>query len=278
MGFMSQWKWLYIFLALTLTHSVRAQKILSTGVHTGFTIPLTADQGINADARYQVRYDIKWAPIGFNVALDMGNYGILINPGIVTIGQNFFVANSVGGQIGVRKIRLVYLQVPVGAKIRLIDLSFFRVSFTTAISAGYLLNGRDVISHQQSKMTFPVEVKPQLPPDYIEEYDGVAVPRRENLEIAGKNDYNTFQLFGSFGIRSDWDVTENTRVSLDLRSNISILDPRHDDYLQRIKNNLSIYEIYGKRRDIFVTLTLGVSKIIELEAKRSSQRSRRGRR
>ena len=252
-----------------LATSSQAQRILSTGAFTGFTVPLTIDQGIAVDPRYQTRYDIKWAPIGLNVALDFENIGVLINPSLVTIGQNFYVANSVGGQVGLRKINVTYLQIPAGVKIKIIDLSFFRVNFTTALAAGFLLKGSEMIRHEQSKLTFPPAVEPILPPDYVVEYDGVIVPDIKDMEIVRTENYTRLQLFGSAGIRSDWDVSEKTRVSMDLRGNYGFFEPRAENFLQQIKNNQVIYDIYGKRREIFISFSLGVSRVMELERTKS---------
>src|SRR5690606_29609 len=186
-----------LVLLISLTTITQAQRILSTGVFTGFTIPLTIDQGIAVDPRYQTRYDIKWMPVGVNVALDFDHYGFLINPSLTTIGQNFYVANSVGGQVGYRRINMTYLQLPVGVKVRIIDLSFFRVNFTSAVAAGMLLKGSEKITHEQSKLTFPAEVEPLLPPDYIIEYDGVVVPSLRGVEVVNTANYNKIQLFAS---------------------------------------------------------------------------------
>lgn len=251
-----------IFFFLTASF-VQAQTVLSAGVFSGFTIPLTIDQGINRDQRYQNRYDIKWAPIGVNLAIDFESYGFLINPSIATIGQNFWVLNSVGGQIGIRKIKMDYLQIPVGVKVHLIDLSFFRVSMTGSVGAGILLNGSETITHEAGKMIFPVEVEPVLPPDYTVEYDGVVVPRVKKVAITTTESYNVLQLFGSLGIRSDWDVSEKSRVSFDLRSNFGFTDTRNNTYLKMINNYMALYDTYGKRKEVYVSFTLGFSRILE---------------
>jgi hypothetical protein len=233
------------------------------------TIPLTIDQGINKDPRYQTRYDIKWAPIGVNFGIDFDGYGFLTNPSVATIGQNFYVANTVGGQVGKRKINLTYLQLPIGMKLRLIDLSFFRISLAGSVGASILLKGNETISHESSKLWFPDEAKPNLPAEYIIEYDGVIVPNISNQEVVSKSDYNPLQFFGSLGIRSDWDVSEKTRISMDLRGVFNFTDSRNKDFVDKIKNFDQIYDIYGQRSDVFVSFTIGVSRIAEVENKGS---------
>lgn len=257
------------FILITISSGVSAQTLVSAGSFTGFTIPLTFDQGIDVDPRYQTRYDIKWAPIGFNFGIDFEGYGFMTNPSVATIGQNLYVANTVGGHVGRRNINLTYLQLPVGMKLRLIDLSFFRISLAGSVGASFLLKGSETISHASSKMWFPDEVKPNLPPEYTIEYDGVIVPNISNQEIVSSDNYNLVQFFGSLGIRSDWDVSEKTRISMDLRGNICFSDPRNNDFIGKVKNYEQIYDIYGRRTDVFVSLTVGVSRIAEIEKKGS---------
>ncbi len=242
-----------------------AQTLVSAGIFTGFTIPLTNDKGINIDPRYQTRYDIKWVPIGFDLGIDFEGYGFLTNPSVVSIGQNFYMANTVGGQVGNRKINLTYLQLPIGMKLHLIDLSFFRVSLAGSVGASLLLKGSETISHESSKMWFPDEVKSSLPPEYIVEYDGVIVPDIHDQEIVSQNNFKPIQFFGSLGIRSDWDVSEKMRVSFDLRGNLYFADARNKSFVTQVKNFEQVYDIYGRRTDIFVSFTVGVSRIHELK-------------
>jgi hypothetical protein len=73
-------------------------------------------------------------------------------------------------------------------------------------------------------------------------------------------------------------------MSLDFRMNYGIFDPRTDDYLQRVNNYQTLYDIPGKRRDMFALINISVSRYIELKKenrsspkKRSSYRSRKPR-
>lgn len=268
MGLPTRLTCLTCFLLFFVTYS-QAQTILSGGVFTGFTLPLTFDQGINKDSRFQGRYDVKWAPIGFNFDIDLEGYSLMTNPSVATFGQNFYILNTVGGQVGIRRINLTSVQIPVGVKLHLIDLSFFRVSFVGSLAAGFLLKGSETITHRESKLLFPTAVLPSLPPDYVAEYDGVIVPSMKGKEIAGKDSFNQVQLFIATGVRGDWDIADHMRLSLDLRFNYGVLDPRNSSYLQKIRSNQSIYDIKGWRRDVFVSFTLGVARINELDTKGS---------
>jgi len=196
-----------------------------------------------------------------------------VTPGIISIGQNFDVINVTGGNVGVRKINLQYLNIPIACKLRLIDLSFFRVSFLGSISAAYLLNGKEMVSHEDSKLKFPDGiVPPVLPPTYTRVYDGVISPMVHKYTMLTTSDYNPIQFFVGIGLRSDWDVSESWRVSFDLRANYGLLEPRNSSYLDQAEAFQMLYDIAGTRHDMFVQLNVGVSKYVVLERKDQKKR------
>jgi hypothetical protein len=259
---------LSVFLALHFLSGWAQSRTLSLGVFTGITSSYTYDQGIIKDQRYQNRYNIKLAPIGINYEIDFENVGFLISPGITTIGQNFYVVNTTGGHEGERKINLTYLNIPIACKVRLIDMSFFKVSFLGSVSPAYLLNGKETVSHNDSKLKFIDEiVPPVLPPDYIREYDGVLSPVVKDYIMLTKNDFNPFQLFVGAGFRSDWDATDSWRISFDLRANYGLLESRTSAYLAKVKTYQTLYDLSGTRRDMFIQFTIGIAKYVELERK-----------
>lgn len=251
---------------LILPLSSRAQPYsVSVGVYTGITIPYTYDAGFNRDPRFQSRYNIKFAPVGVNFNLDHENFGLLISPGITQLGQDQFVVNTRGGQDGVRTIDLTYLNLPVGLKFHLIDLSFFRVSAVATMTGAWLMKGQEKITFNATKLRFPAAVYPLLPQDYIIEYDGVLTPSVTGQSIVQQSDYRKLQLFAGLGFRSDWDVSDHWRVSFDLRANYGLFDPRTDAYLAKIKANQTLYDIEGRRHDAFVEVAVGVSRYIDYD-------------
>lgn len=265
-----------------------AQEVHSLGLFTGIAIPYTWDGGINQDSRYRTRFDIKYSPIGVHYGLDKEGHGFMIDPCVIRIGQNFNVINSSGGEIGYRKIDLTYLQVPVGIKLHIIDMSFFKVSMVASVGVGVLLNGKETVEHSDGKLKFPIEMTGPYPsaqndafenqyPDVVEEveYDGVVV-KNVNAALSGTEDFQKFQIFGSLGLRSDWDFGENWRASFDLRGNMGILEPRTSDYTKRVKNFEALYDMYGQRRDLFLSLTFGIARTLTIEhrAKESKKKIR----
>lgn len=270
-------KCLFVFFALLATGSAWAQEVHSLGLFTGIAVPYTWDGGINQDSRYRTRFDIKYSPIGVHYGVDKEGYGFMVDPSLIRIGQNFNVINSTGGEIGERKIDLTYLQVPVSVKLHLIDMSFFKVSLVASVGVGVLLNGNETIRHSDGKLKFPVEMTGPFPSAqndefetkyaaFVEEveYDGVIV-KNVNTKLSETKDFQKLQVFGGIGLRSDWDFSENWRASFDLRGNIGILEPRTSDYTNRVKNFEALYDMYGDRRDLFLSLTFGIARTLTIE-------------
>lgn len=259
------------FIALIMVvqcHSqASGQDIYSLGVFTGFTIPYTWSEGMNRDPRYRVKYNLKFAPIGVHYGVDRQGFGFTFDPSIFKTGQNFNVINTSGGDVGERNSDLTFINIPIGFKVHLIDMSFFKVSFVASVGASYLLAGRETISHSDSKLTFPPQVHPILPSDYIVEYDGVLVPNVNALPLINRSDFNQFQIFGAIGFRSDWDLSENYRISFDLRGLYGLMDPRNKSYVDKVNDFNAIYDLPGNRRDMAAYLTVGISKIVEISSK-----------
>jgi len=258
--------WIPSLVVVLSSTSLWAQQFsVSLGVYTGITSSYTIDEGINQDPRYKANYEVKFAPIGINFGMDYEGFGFVVSPGIINIGQNFFVVNTSGGQDGERKINLQYLNVPVAFKVHIINLSFFKVSGLASISAAYLVDGKEEVSHNETKLKFPEEVYPILPPDYIVQYDGVAVPEVNGYIISEKNDFKSLQVFAAAGFRSDWDVSNHWRVSVDFRVNYGIYEPRTNAYLMKLNAYQTLYDIPGKRSDMFAQLSIGISRYIDFE-------------
>lgn len=279
-----------IFFALLAGVSAHAQKVHSFGLFTGIAVPYTWDGGINKDPRYRTRFDIKYSPIGFHYGLDKEGYGFSLDVSMIHIGQNFNVLNSNSGEIGRRDIDLKYIQVPVGLKVHLIDMTFFKVSFVGSVGAGFLLSGNETLSHADGEvLKFPLAmtgstVDPDQTkrinfeannPGYIVVADGVEVNTGQPIKfkMLTNDNFQKFQLFGSLGLRSDWDFTDTWRASFDLRANIGILEPRKADYIEQAKNYGALYDMYGARRDLYLSLTFGFARTIVIERREEQKKS-----
>ena len=146
--------WITTF-ALLVTVSVSGQQFsVGVGVFTGITSSFPIDKGINQDPRYSPNYAVKFAPIGVTVEADYEGFGVFASPGIVNLGQDFYVVNTLGGQDGRRTMDLQYLTVPIGFKVHIISLSFFKVSGVVSVGPGFLLSGTEMVTHTDSKCVF----------------------------------------------------------------------------------------------------------------------------
>jgi hypothetical protein len=256
----------FLLLFLVLGPIANAQRFsVSLGVYSGITACYTADKGIEKDPRYEERFEAKMAPIGLNVSLDYEGFGLMLSPGIINVGQNFYLINTEGGQDGLRRVDLKYLAVPLSLKAHLIHFSAFKFSALATITPSFLLDGTEVLNHHPTKLQFPASVYPILPPDYIIEYDGVLTPEVKDHIIAEKTDFRPMQLFAGLGFRSDWDPSNHWRISVDFRVNYGLFDPRTPDYNRSNESTVRLYDIPGQRRDMFAQFTVGISRYLEFE-------------
>ena len=238
---------------------------ISFGAYSGVMTSYTADKGVEKNKRYDRRFEAKLAPIGLNFALDYEGFGLMLSPGIINVGQNFYLLNTEGGQDGLRKIDLRYLAVPVSLKAHLVHFAAFKFSALATITPSFLLDGSEILNHHATKLQFPEPVYSILPSDYIVEYDGVLAPEVKDYTIAKKSDFKPVQLFAGIGFRSDWDPSNHWRISVDFRVNYGLFDPRTPTYTSNQESTVRLYEIGGERRDMFAQFTVGISRYIEFE-------------
>jgi hypothetical protein len=260
------WRLSFLLILMAFGYCAPAQtRTVTLGIFTGITSSYTWDEGISQDARYRARYDIKFAPVGINYGIDYTNFGFIISPGLINVGQNYFVVNTAGGHEGLRKIDLQYLNLPVAMKFHLIDMSFLKVSAVAGVSVAYLLKGKEIVEHHATKLRFPSSVLPLDVPGYTEVYDGVIVPEVRDYVISGKDDFQSLQIFAQAGIRSDWELSEEWKVSFDFRVNYGVLEPRNADYIRRLEAFETLYDMPGRRRDLFGQINIGLSRYVDIE-------------
>lgn len=260
---------------LAIFHSGHSQNVESFGVFGGFNIPITFDEGLNNDPRYEGKVTIRATPVGFTYGYDHVGFGFVLSPSLTKIGQQFLIKNTVGGDVGSRNIQMDYFSLPVARKLHLNDLSFFRLSAVAAINFNYLINGRETISYSASKQKYPTGVLIPSDPGYTEVFDGVLVPEVNNLEYVSKDQFNAFQLFGAVGLRSDFDLSDDWSLNFDGRANFGLFDPRKKEYIDQLKQTNDAPDLYGARHDIYLSVEIGIARIIQIkrrfEPKQSSK-------
>ena len=267
---------------IVLFQNLYSQNIESFGIFGGFNVPVTIDKGLDKDTRFQSKFHIRGTPIGFHYGYDRPGFGYVISPSFLQVGQKYTIKNSTGGDVGTRDINMNYLSLPVALKFHINDLSFFRLSMVAAVDFCFLLDGKETFTHESSKLRFPSGVSVPNETGYTVAYDGVFVPSVTNQVHVSKDKYNAFQLFGGIGMRADLDLNENWSVMLDGRANFALFDSRNKAYLNQLSTPSGANDIngkpgapdlFGQRRDVFLSVTMGISRIITTKPKFKERRS-----
>jgi len=255
-----------------------AQHIESYGVFMGMNFPFTIDQGLQKDTRYYGKFTLRATPVGVSYGYDKVGHGFVITPSLVKIGQKYLIKNTQGGEVGERNIQMDYLSIPVALKLHLNDLAFFRLSVVASLNFDYLLNGRETITHDPSKLRYPPGVIIPIDPGYSVVYDGVFVPNVKEQEYISKDKFKAFQLSAGVGFRSDFDFNEDWSMNFDGRAVFGIFDPRKTEYVNQLKAGTASNpapDLYGQRRDLYLHATIGVSRIIQIKQKHKAKTSHR---
>lgn len=244
------------------------QNVESIGVFAGINVPFTLDQGLHKDPRYYGRMTLRASPFGINYGYDKVGYGFVVSPSYLKIGQQFAIRNTSGGEVGKRDIKMNYFSVPVSLKLHLNDMAFFRLSMVASVSFNYLVSGEETQTWESSKLQYPklpkypANVIVPTEPGYSEVYDGVFVPQIKDEVYVSKDKFNALQLFAGIGLRSDFDINDNWSLNFDGRANFGLFDPRKSDYTTMLKTNTDVPDLYGQRRDVYLSFAVGFSYIV----------------
>ncbi len=279
---------LKIYFVLILVNS-NAQNIESFGLYGGFNIPFTIDEGLKNDNRFYSQLTLRGTPIGFSYGYDAVGHGILVTPGYMEIGQKFLIKNYVGGEVGSRNISMNYFSLPIALKLHLNDIAFFRLSLIASVNFSYLVKGQETISinavPSARKLLYPAGVSVPTSPDYQVAYDGVYVPNLNNEIYVSSDKFSSFQIFAGVGFHSDLDLNDDWSVYFDGRANFGVFDPRSSSYLNQLKNpqgppdaytpnKPAAPDLYGQRRDIYLSATFGICRIIQIKKKFQAKKTK----
>jgi hypothetical protein len=252
-------------LSLAFCYVTQAQNVESFGVFGGLNVPITVDQGLQKDTRFVGKLTLRATPIGFTYGYDHVGYGFLVTPSFTQIGQKYIIKNTTGGEVGERDIQMNYISVPVALKLHVNDLSFFRLSVLAAINLNYLIQGKETYTFSESKLLYPDGVLIPSDPGYVETYDGVLVPEENDLVYVSNDKFVPFQIFGALGLHSDFDLNDDWSLNFDGRANFGLLDPRKKDYIEQLQMPADKPDLYGARRDVYLSAMIGISRIIQIK-------------
>lgn len=266
-------KGLYSVLLLLISPLVFSQDIESFGIFGGLNIPFTIDQGLKKDPRFYGKFTLRATPIGFNYGYDHVGHGFVITPQFIQTGQKFIIKNTTGGDVGIRSVNMNYISVPVALKIHINDIAFFRLSMVAAVNFQYLIKGQETFSHIASKLKYPPSVYVPTEPGYTQVYDGVFVPDISKDVYVDTDKFKPFQLFAGIGLRSDFDFSDNWSINFDGRANFGIFDPRKNSYIEQLKQPTDAPDIYGQRREAYLSATVGIARIIQVKKNFKTKKS-----
>jgi Outer membrane protein beta-barrel domain len=252
-------------LLLAVFVEANAQNVEAFGVFGGLNVPITVDQGLQKDTRFVGRFTLRATPVGFTYGYDHVGFGFVLSPSYTQIGQQFIIRNTAGGDVGVRNVKMDYFSVPVALKLHVNDLAFFRLSIIAALNFNYLISGKETLTFSASKLKYPKSVAIPTDPGYVSTYDGVIVPNVKGLDYVTKDKFNPFQVFAGLGLRSDFDMNDDWSLNFDGRANFGLFDPRKKDYVEQLKQTSNAPDLYGPRREIYLSVMIGVSHIIQIK-------------
>ncbi|MBL7859630.1 MAG: outer membrane beta-barrel protein [Cyclobacteriaceae bacterium] len=271
-------KALFTGLIILVSIQASAQDVEAYGIFGGFNFPFTVDQGLQKDPRYYGKFTIRATPVGFAYGYDRVGHGILLTPSYVQVGQKLIIKNTTGGSVGTRDVQMNYFSVPVALKLHVNDMSFFRLSMIAAVTPSFLIKGQETMTinspNQSTKLKYPPGVSVPTDPGYEQVYDGVFVPNMDDEVYVDNDKFTPFQLFAALGLRSDFDLNDDWSINFDGRANFGIFDPRKANYIDQLKNpagppdingNPGAPDLYGQRREIYLSVAFGISRIIQIK-------------
>ena len=269
-------RFLFIGLLLVAEHLAFGQNVESFGIFGGLNVPFTLDQGLNKDPRFVAKGVLRASPIGLFYGYDKSGYGFAITPSYMKVGQVYKVRNTTGGDVGFRDVKMDYISIPVALKIHINDISFFRLSLVASVAPSFLINGQETLSHDATKLKYPSGVSVPTDPGYSISYDGVFVPKISNQVYVSKDKFSAFQLFGAIGLRSDFDLNDDWSLNFDGRANFGIFESRSATYIEQLRvpsgpadvnGKPGAPDLYGARRDVFLSLEIGICRIFQTKEK-----------
>ena len=269
-------RFIFTGLLLVTAQLAQSQNVESFGIFGGLNVPFTIDQGLHKDPRFAAKAVLRSTPVGFFYGYDKSGYGFALTPSYLQIGQVYKIRNTTGGDVGFRDVNMHYFTVPVALKIHINDISFFRLSLVASIAPSFLINGEETFDHDASKLKYPAGVSVPTDPGYAISYDGVFVPLVRKQVHVSKDKFSAFQLFGAMGLRSDFDLSDDWSLNFDGRANFGIFDSRTPAYIQQlttpagpadVNGNPGAPDLYGARRDVFISLEIGICRIFPSKEK-----------
>lgn len=238
------------------------------GVHVGFTTAYNAtfvlDNGLSQAPRYRSQMTYNWAPIGFNVGVDLSRgFGLSLESIMAKQGQVYEIIDIADQVVGQRNIQYECLQLPLLMRFMSKGNSGVRANFNLGPQLSLLTRASEIIQYSASTQTFPKGATlPAGSKDVTMRPDGsmtATVPKQSPLELASKeaNSFKNaeFQIAAAFGL--DIDFARHFYLSIQGRGNYSITDVRNGDVIEALKEGRSS-DVFGKRANLTAGVQTGL--------------------
>lgn len=234
------------------------------GVTTGYNATFVLDNGLSEAPRYRSQMTYNWAPVGFNVGVDLSRgFGLSLESIMARQGQLYEIVNIADQVVGQRNIRYESLQLPLLMRFMSKGNSAVRGNFNLGPQLSILTRASEIIQYTASTQTFPKGATlPAGATDVVTRPDGsvtATVPAQSPMELASKeaNSFKNaeFQIAAAFGL--DIDLGRHLSLSIQTRGNYSVTDVRNGDVIEDLKNGGSS-DVFGKRANLMIGVQTGL--------------------
>jgi hypothetical protein len=237
------------------------QAQIHIGATTSVTMNAVLDKGLKSDPRYDTKYTVNVAPIGFNFGWDIGpKFGLQLETILANQNQITEIIDAAEQSIGERKLDMQYLQLPLMMKFMSGGNRGARANFNIGPQLSVLLDAVESIKHEGGTLTIPDDPNWELPEGATDNGDGTyttpALPSTELYTKAAGDFANTqFQIAAAFGL--DIDLSKHLYLATQVRMNYSITDMRNKDVFDSVANG-SAQDVVSSSANVAIGIQLGV--------------------
>lgn len=250
---------LLVFVASLLLSAAYGQ--IHLGATTSVTMNAVLDNGLEDDPRYNSKYTVNMAPIGFHFGWDITpKFGLQLESILANQDQISEIVDAAEQTIGERKLDMQYLQLPLMMKFMNGGSKATRANFSIGPQLSVLLDAVESIEHEGGTLTIPDDPNWELPEGATDNGDGTyttpPVPSTDVYTKAAGDFANTqFQIAASFGL--DIDLSKNLFLATQIRMNYSITDMRNQDVFDAIANG-NTQDVITSSANVAIGLQLGI--------------------
>lgn len=238
-----------------------SQAQIHIGATTAVTVNAVLDNGLKDDPRYNKKYTMNMAPIGFHFGWDISpKFGLQLESILSNQDQVYEIIDAAEKSIGERKLDMQYLQLPLMMKFMSGGNKGARANFNLGPQLSVLLDAVETVHHDGGTMTIPDDPNWQLPDGATDNGDGTyttpAVPSTDVYTKSAGDFANTqFQIAAAFGL--DIDLSKHLFLATQVRMTYSITDMRNKDVFDAVKDG-SAQDVISSSANVSLGIQLGI--------------------